>query len=76
VIALARVALNASTFAVDQTVKPRARAHLLGRLPRGVRTAGLIESSPPLWRWGVALSLAALTTAAALKVAPKLVSGR
>jgi len=49
-------------------------ARLFHRIAETHRTAGLLESSPPLWKWGVALGLAAVTVAAAVNVAPKLVA--
>lgn len=36
-------------------------------------TAGLLEASPPPWRWAVALGLGALATGLAMKLGPALV---
>lgn len=37
------------------------------------RTSGLVDSSPPAWRWAIALALTAATTAIALRIGPALV---
>ena len=41
-------------------------------VPEAHFTRGLIEASPPAWRWAVALGLGAAVLAVTLKIAPHL----